>query len=192
MSGVPRGGTPRTSDRWSQDVSGAKEGEAFVRRALEGCRAISAVEDLTTDMGSVDFRIQIPEVVDINLKEKRSRYTDAFVKAANGVPQSELICVDEVYLRRAFTSGNPFVLLLNDLTEDRWLYYSMWTLLLAPKVRFEREIHWHEEMVKGKVLYRVSRADDSSPTLDVDALLDVSRATVLGVSSLGSWQVHGD
>ena len=72
-------------------------------------------------MGSVDFCIQIPEVVDINLKEKRSRYTDAFVEAAGGVPQSELICVDEVYLRRAFASGYLFVLLLNDLTEDRWL-----------------------------------------------------------------------
>ena len=189
MTGIPRGGTPRSSDRWSQDVSGAKEGEAFVRRALNESSEISAVDDLTTDMGSTDFRVRIPEVIDINLKEKRSRYTSSFVAPAKGVPQEELFCVDEVYLRRAFASVHPFVLLVHDLTERRWLYYSMWTLLVAPKVRFEREIKWHVAMLKGKVFYRISVADRSTESFDVGVLVGVARSALAGAESLGSWRL---
>ena len=189
MTGVPRGGTPRSPDRWSQDVSGSKAGELFVRRALIESDLVSAVEDLTTDMGSVDFRIRIPEAIDINLKEKRSRYTSSFVAPARGVPQDQLFCIDEVYLRRAFASAHPFVLLVHDLTEGRWLYYSTWTLLVAPKVRFEREIHWHQAMLKGKLFFRTSVADRSSETLEVKTLVEVSKAALSGSESLGSWEI---
>ena len=81
------------------------------------------------------------------------------------------------------------MLLVHDLTERRWLYYLMWTLLVAPKVRFEREIKWHVAMLKGKVFYRISVADRSTESFDVGVLVGVARSALAGAESLGSWRL---
>ena len=91
--------------------------------------------------------------VALELKEKRQPYRPRWAEVS-GVPEPELLVLDEVAARKLLAWAPRAVLLFRDETQDAWPYvlFTIIDLLCMPKVRVQRPIALNSPRLKGKWL----------------------------------------
>ncbi|OQA42117.1 MAG: hypothetical protein BWY52_02330 [Chloroflexi bacterium ADurb.Bin325] len=89
----------------------------------------------------------------LELKEKRQRYRPRWAELA-GVPEAELLALDEVAARKLLAvSPRAFVLFHDATRADRpYVLFTIVDLLCLPKVRVQRGINLHSPRMKAKWL----------------------------------------
>ncbi len=87
------------------------------------------------------------------LKDKRQAYRPGWADAAH-VPETELLIVDEVALRKLLAWSPRAFLLFKDLTRpgQPYVLYTVLDLLCLPRVRVQRPISHQEKRLKAKWL----------------------------------------
>lgn len=145
----------RKAEYWTRDLAD----RAFEQAMMAGLAALGwEYQDNTTAHDRPDLyiyrQVRGERVrVALELKEKRQPYRDRWAEAA-GVPQSELLVVDEVAMRKLVAWAPRALLLFWDATRpDRpYVLFTIIDLFCLPKVRVQRPISLNEPRLKAKWL----------------------------------------
>ena len=163
----------RRPDDWQRDLLLAKEGEAEIAEVLAGDPRLEGFEDHTEEVDRLDFSFEYRGLeVDVDLKEKRQRYSPGVAELWPDVLPRDLFIVDETVYRRIVWRGGGGYLIVHDHPEDRWAIFGPWELTLGPRLRYQR---WGRRkgggFLKGKILLDLSAAGFVWPEFRVDDLL---------------------
>jgi len=145
----------RTPEYWTRDLAD----RAFESAVMASLGELGwEFEDNTTSHDRPDlylFRQARGERVRLalELKEKRQHYRDRWAELA-GVPEVELLVVDEVALRKLVAwAPRAHLLFWDDTRPDRpYVLFSIIDLLCVPKVRVQRPITLNSPLLKAKWL----------------------------------------
>ncbi len=91
----------------------------------------------------------------VEAKEKRQHLRPAWVQRAGGIPEAELLVVDEVACRKLLFQAPAAFLVFCDQAGDpasRYVVYTMVDLFCLPRRRLHRPIEKQVRQVKGKWL----------------------------------------
>lgn len=145
----------RRPEYWTQDL-GNRAFEEQVRAQLDTLRW--EYHDQTRALHRPDFAItllvrgtRLP--VALEIKEKRQHYRGRWAELA-GVPEPELLVLDEVSARALLAHAPRAFLLFWDRTneEQPYVLFSVIDLYCLPKRRVQRPIHRNAPRLKGKWL----------------------------------------
>ncbi len=145
----------RQAEYWTRDLAD----RAFEEEVKAGLNALGwQLEDHTADHEHPDlsfFRTVRGKTVRaaLELKEKRQPLRDRWVGLA-GVPESELLVLDEVSARKLLARAPRAFLLFNDLTraDQPYVLFTIIDLFCMPKVRVQRSINLNDRRMKAKWL----------------------------------------
>ncbi len=183
----------REAADWDVDRLGALAGERDVALALRGHPLIGAVQDRSGSTATPDFEFVFAgALVRLELKEKRQRYTAEIGAVWPEVPEQSLLIVDELALRQLMWAEGIGYVVIADRPQRRWHFFGPWELWLAPRRRYERPgDKGSGTFLKGKVLLDARTAGSSTPSFDVDALLNLVRRSRLALSQVQAIDIHG-
>lgn len=145
----------RKAEYWTRDLADRGfEGEVKAGLAALGWE----YEDETAahDRPDITFLRQVRGAkvrAVLELKEKRQSYRSRWAELA-GVPEPELLVLDEVAARKLLARAPRAFLLFHDATrpDQPLVLYTIIDLFCMPKVRVRREITLHEQRGKAKWL----------------------------------------
>lgn len=120
----------RTPEQRAHDLAAARTFEAAVAGVLPPWH-----RDETTSQDRLDF--WIPGVY-LEVKEKRQRLTTRWVDRVPGVPEADLMVIDELTIRRALRHWPEVYFLLRDLPQNRMFVASLAELICVERVRVNR------------------------------------------------------
>ena len=145
----------RQAEYWTRDLAD----RAFEEEVKAGLGALGwQLEDHTVDHDHPDLgflrqvRGKTVRAV-LELKEKRQPLRGRWVELA-GVPEPELLVLDEVSARKLLARAPRAFLLFHDLTrpEAPFVLFTIIDLFCVPKVRVQRSINLASPRMKGKWL----------------------------------------
>ncbi len=145
----------RKAEYWTQDLAD----RAFEETVKAGLTALGwTYEDHTADFERPDLTF-VRQVrgkavrAALELKEKRQPLRGRWVELA-GLPEEELLVLDEVSARKLLARAPRAFLLFHDLTrpEQPYVLFTIIDLFCAPRVRVQRPINLKDRRVKGKWL----------------------------------------
>ncbi len=145
----------RKAEYWTRDLAD----RGFEDEVKAGLVALGwQYEDETTahDRPDITFLRRVRGNVvhaALELKEKRQSYRPRWAELA-GVPEPELLVLDEVAARKLLARAPRAFLLFRDATrpDQPLVLYTILDLFCMPKVRVRREISLHERRGKAKWL----------------------------------------
>jgi hypothetical protein len=145
----------RKAEYWTRDLAD----RAFEEEVKAGLLALGwRYEDHTTDHDWPDlsFVRQVrgkPVRAVLELKEKRQPLRGRWAELA-GIPEPELLVLDEVSARKLLARAPRAFLLFHDLTqpEQPYVLYTIIDLFCTPKVRVQRSINLNDRRLKAKWL----------------------------------------
>ncbi|OIO96688.1 MAG: hypothetical protein AUK03_03530 [Anaerolineae bacterium CG2_30_64_16] len=145
----------RKAEYWTQDLAD----RAFEQAVMAGLDALGwTYQDNTADHDRPDLYIfrsvrGKPARLALELKEKRQPYRPRWAELA-GLPEAELLVLDEVSARKLLAWAPRAMLLFQDLTQPArpYVLFSIIDLFCAPRVRTERPIALNAQRVKAKWL----------------------------------------
>ena len=145
----------RQAAYWTRDLAD----RAFEEEVKAGLVALGwQYEDHTTahEFPDLTFLRQVrgnPVRAALELKEKRQPLRDRWVELA-GVPERELLVLDEVSARKLLARAPRAFLLFHDLTQPErpYVLFTIIDLFCMPKVRVQRAINLNDRRLKGKWL----------------------------------------
>lgn len=145
----------RRPEYWAQDLAN----RTFEKAVIAGLDALGwEYRDNTAAHDRPDFFIirQVrgkPVRLALELKEKRQPYRGRWAQLA-GVPEADLLVLDEVSARKLLANSPRALLLFWDVTQPAQPYvlFSIIDLFCIPKVRVQRSIALRSRRVKAKWL----------------------------------------
>ncbi len=145
----------RKAEYWTRDLAD----RGFEDEVKAGLAALGwAFEDETTahDRPDITFMRQVRGKVvraALELKEKRQPYRSRWAELA-GLPEPELLVLDEVAARKLLARAPRAFLLFRDHTRPAQPYvlFTIIDLFCMPKVRVRRQINLNERLAKAKWL----------------------------------------
>lgn len=152
----------RKPAHWEQDTSSRRAFEGVVRRALKRDGEFELL-DSTESFDEVDFELGCRgKRVFLEVKEKRQRYRDAWVEAAQ-VPEENLFILDELAARKIVLRAPRAYLLVNDVPSKSLSIFGALELITVPKARINRSIDGGSPTYKGKWLVDLRHASRFDP-----------------------------
>ena len=145
----------RQAEYWTRDLAD----RAFEEEVKAGLAALGwQLEDHTADHDHPDLgflrqvRGKTVRAV-LELKEKRQPLRGRWVELA-GVPEPELLVLDEVSARKLLARAPRAFLFFHDLTrpDAPYVLFTIIDLFCMPKVRVQRSINLNDRRMKGKWL----------------------------------------
>lgn len=184
----------RRAEYWTRDLAD----RAFEDEVKAGLAALGwEFEDETAahDRPDITFlrRVRGNTVrAALELKEKRQPYRLRWAELA-GVPEPELLVLDEVSARKLLARAPRAFLLFRDATrsDQPLVLYTVIDLFCMPKVRVRREIALHEQ--RGKAKWLLDRRHGRA-CADLNAAF-AAMATYLDrdmLAQLRALEAHGD
>ncbi|HET7481853.1 MAG TPA: hypothetical protein VFK89_03235 [Actinomycetota bacterium] len=163
----------RQPDDWTRDLAQARAAEAELAEILAADSRLEDFEDHSGDVDRLDYSFTYAGLhVEVDLKEKRQRYSPGIGRLWPDLPPQDLFIVDETVYRRVVWRGGGGYLVVHDHPGDRWAIFGPWELTLGPRVRYQR---WGqrrgESFLKGKLLLNLGAAARVARTFSVDDLL---------------------
>lgn len=163
----------RRAQDWDRDLANARPGEADLAGILAADSRLDDFVDNSDAVDKLDFSFTFGGArVDIDLKEKRQRYSLGIAELWPEVAHQDLFVVDETVYRRVVWQGGGGYLVVHDHPEERWAIFGPWELTLGPRRRYQR---WGqrrgESFLKGKILLDLTAAARVSRSFSVDDLL---------------------
>jgi hypothetical protein len=145
----------RKAEYWTRDLAD----RAFEEEVKTGLLALGwELQDHTSDHDHPDLgflrTVRGKSVhAALELKEKRQPLRDRWAELA-GVPEHELLVLDEVSARKLLARAPRAFLLYHDLTrpDAPYVLYTIIDLFCMPKVRVQRSINLAQRRMKGKWL----------------------------------------
>ena len=163
----------RRAQDWDRDLANARAAEAELASILAADSRLDDFEDHSEAVDKLDFSFSFGGArVDIDLKEKRQRYSPGIARLWPELAPQDLFVVDETVYRRVVWQGGGGYLVVHDHPEERWAIFGPWELTLGPRRRYQR---WGqrrgESFLKGKILLDIRAAARVSRSFSVDDLL---------------------
>lgn len=145
----------RKAEYWTRDLAD-REFEQAVKAGLDALGW--TYEDNTTahERPDITFVRQVRGQAvraALELKEKRQPFRPRWAELA-GLPETELLVLDEVSARKLLARAPRALLLFHDITRPELPYvlYTIIDLFCLPKVRVQREIALQDRRMKAKWL----------------------------------------
>lgn len=163
----------RRAQDWERDLANARAAEAELASVLAADSRLDDFVDNSEAVDRLDFSFTFGGArVDIDLKEKRQRYSPGIGRLWPELAPQDLFVVDETVYRRVVWQGGGGYLVVHDHPEERWAIFGPWELTLGPRRRYQR---WGqrrgESFLKGKILLDLTAAARVSRSFKVDDLL---------------------
>lgn len=183
----------RESGDWEVDRARARSGESEVALTLSRHPLVSAMHDHSATTEAPDFEFTLDgRPVRLELKEKRTPCNPEIAAMWPDVPEPGLLIVDELSLRRLVWADGLGYLLVHDRPGRRWHLFGPWELWLAPRRRYERPgDKGSGSFLKGKVLLDARTSAVTTPTFDVDALIEVVRRSRRALTQIRAVDIRG-
>jgi hypothetical protein len=158
---------------WERDLTQARAAEAELAEILLTDSRLEDFSDNSAEVDRLDYSFSYAGLtVEVDLKEKRQRYSPGIGRLWPALPPQDLFIVDETVYRRIVWQGGGGYLVVHDHPGDRWALFGPWELTLGPRVRYQR---WGqrrgESFLKGKILLNLAAAARVAKTFNVDDLL---------------------
>jgi hypothetical protein len=187
---MPRGRRP---EDWKRDLAQARRAEAELAEILSGDSRLDNFEDHSEGFDRLDFSFEYGGLkIQLDLKEKRQRYSPDYAVLWPEVAPDDLFIMDETVYRRIVWQGGGGFLAIHDHPMDRWCLFGPWELTLGPRFRYQR---WGQRsgsnFLKGKILLDLSTAANESRTFKVDDLLRVIHRSAEGLGAVEAVEIKG-
>ncbi|HWL65846.1 MAG TPA: hypothetical protein VNP73_07720 [Actinomycetota bacterium] len=187
---MPRGRRP---EDWEKDLAQARRAEADLAQILAGDSRLDDFLDHTMDYDKLDFSFAYAGLkVQLDLKEKRQRYSPDYQTHWPEVALEDLFIIDETVYRRIVWQGGGGYLAVHDHPSGRWCYFGPWELTLGPQVRYQR---WGKRsgrsFLKGKILLDLNSAAYVGRNFVVDDLLRVILRSAEALGSVEAVAING-
>jgi hypothetical protein len=130
--------------------------------------------------------------VQLDLKEKRQRYSPDYQMMWPEVALEDLFIMDETVYRRIVWQGGGGYLAIHDHPSGRWCYFGPWELTLGPRIRYQR---WGQRggssFLKGKILLDLATAAGTGSSFRVDDLLRVIHQSTNALAAVEAFDIQG-
>ncbi|HYI44872.1 MAG TPA: hypothetical protein VE174_05335 [Actinomycetota bacterium] len=178
---------------WERDLSQARKAEAELSQVLAGDSRLDNFEDRTAEYERLDFAFEYGGLkIQLDLKEKRQRYSPDYQMMWPEVASEDLFIMDETVYRRIVWQGGGGYLAIHDHPSGRWCYFGPWELTLGPRIRYQR---WGQKsgrsFLKGKILLDLNSAAHQSRNFSVEDLLRVILRSAEALAAVEAFDIKG-
>lgn len=137
---------------WRVDLARRHPLETLVENAIDRHPVLTRLSSSTSSMDRLDYQLIAPgeRLCELELKAKHQRYLGWATHST--AAETDLFIVDELTVRKLLSAGRYAYMLLRDDPNDRWTLWSLMEIVLATKVRVNRELATSNGGCKAKVL----------------------------------------